>query len=185
MKDNNEVFSNNRNELIGKYCYGETLHVGSSDIRSNLHDYLQSFDNIVLYGLDIVKSDKTNFIHNIENPLPKFFQKFDTVILGEVLEHTRNPYEVLINVKNSLKDDGNLIITTPNARAIFYKANKESQHKFVWDNITLERLLKESGYKIMRKGYVNTYQRNLLLKLLCNLRKNWSWHLIFVVKKLK
>lgn len=46
-------------------------------------------------------------------------RKFDVVVAGELIEHLSNPGVFLENMKQHLKDDGILILTTPN-RYDFY-----------------------------------------------------------------
>lgn len=40
--------------------------------------------------------------------------KYDYIILADVLEHLTNPWEALININTLLKDDGKIIISLPN-----------------------------------------------------------------------
>lgn len=49
-------------------------------------------------------NDKLNYKENM----------FDCVISGEVLEHLENPSKFLKEIKRILKNNGKLIITTPN-----------------------------------------------------------------------
>ncbi len=41
-------------------------------------------------------------------------QKFDVIVAGEVIEHLVNPGRLLTNMRRHLKEDGVLIVTTPN-----------------------------------------------------------------------
>jgi 2-polyprenyl-3-methyl-5-hydroxy-6-metoxy-1,4-benzoquinol methylase len=55
------------------------------------------------------------FIGNIENiqlDLPKKF--FDVILFADILEHLRQPDDVLIKMKDFLKDDGFMVISLPN-----------------------------------------------------------------------
>ena len=54
------------------------------------------------------------FICNIETELPKTNKKYDVIIFADVLEHLRNPEEVLKNFLSLLKKEGSVIISFPN-----------------------------------------------------------------------
>lgn len=49
-------------------------------------------------------------------------EKFDTIVLGHVLEHVENPVGVLTRVREWLKSDGVLFAAVPNARSIHRQA---------------------------------------------------------------
>jgi len=51
---------------------------------------------------------------DITNGLPYSDQQFDCVILGEVIEHIPNTDFLLREIYRVMKNDGNLIISTPN-----------------------------------------------------------------------
>ncbi len=57
--------------------------------------------------------------HNIEEEDIPFEQKFDVVLFCEVIEHlTVDPLAALLRIKRSLKDQGHLILTTPNVNRL-------------------------------------------------------------------
>lgn len=51
-------------------------------------------------------------------PLPFDDEKFDVVILGDVIEHVKRPFELLAECSRILRYDGRLIISTPNPHYI-------------------------------------------------------------------
>lgn len=69
------------------------------------------------YGLDIeVEKDTDNLkFHdlNSNNEIP-YENKFDFVVCQEVIEHLENPWLLFRKVKKVLKENGVLIVTTPN-----------------------------------------------------------------------
>jgi len=44
----------------------------------------------------------------------KYEKYFDVILFADILEHLREPYEVLVRFKKYLKDDGIIIISVPN-----------------------------------------------------------------------
>ena len=88
-------------------------------------------------------------------------QKFDVVTLNNVLEHLRNPYDVLVSIKDKLlKDNGLLAIDVPNEYNAFQViANEEYGLKEWWvcppNHInyfsckSLSKILEAAGYEIV------------------------------------
>ncbi len=69
------------------------------------------------------KRDNLNFIHSeiINLPFPE--QSFDTITCFETIEHTINHQEVIKELKRVLKNDGVLIISTPDKKNYSEKNN--------------------------------------------------------------
>ncbi len=87
-----------------------------------------------MYGLVIdeealKKADKRNVysalfkinlenIENLEISLKNFEQKFDYIILADVLEHLKNINQVILTIWPLLKKDGSMLISIPNINHI-------------------------------------------------------------------
>lgn len=124
-----------RMETIADYCLG-------IDIQNDKVSELQARGYHIVYG------DAQDF-HMGPGPL------FDTVFAGELIEHLPNPGKFLECVKEYLKPEGYLIITTPNPFSIyrwlklfFGNPTASSDHKCWFDITTLTNLLKFYGFKI-------------------------------------
>jgi SAM-dependent methyltransferase len=66
---------------------------------------------------EIFQFEYTN--HNIDTDDLPFEKKFDVILFCEVLEHlTNDPLLALLRIKNSLKKDGILVLTTPNVNRL-------------------------------------------------------------------
>ena len=80
-------------------------------------------DNVEFIGTynEAYKTYHINKFHNIdleESPLPFSDKSFDVVLMLEVIEHLYNdPMRVLSEVNRVLKDDGALILSTPNVNS--------------------------------------------------------------------
>ncbi|MEM4655088.1 MAG: class I SAM-dependent methyltransferase [Thermosphaera sp.] len=84
-------------------------------------------------------------------------QQFDVVTLWNVIEHVHSPTRELSLIFNLLKDDGILVITTPNVNStiarIFGKywiGYELPRHLFVFSEQTIKNLLEKTGYKITK-----------------------------------
>ncbi|WP_020004217.1 class I SAM-dependent methyltransferase [Brachyspira innocens] len=65
-------------------------------------------DNARLYAKNKYDIDlKPNFLESKE--------KYDIIMLSHVIEHFKNPFDVLIKIKNMIKDNGYLYIEVPNS----------------------------------------------------------------------
>ena len=100
----------------------------------HLGEYLKHKKNCNVYGLDIseeaLKKAKERNVYsklfkidleNIEES--KFFfenyqQKFDYIVLADVLEHLNNINHALINIWSLLKKEGSLLVSVPNINHI-------------------------------------------------------------------
>jgi 2-polyprenyl-3-methyl-5-hydroxy-6-metoxy-1,4-benzoquinol methylase len=81
------------------------------------------FDDIELYYWETVsdndESVDTNMANNEIIAINKNTNKYDFIVLGEVLEHLDEPKEILVKLSKLLKPGGLLWITTPtNAPAL-------------------------------------------------------------------
>src|ERR1035437_219948 len=77
--------------------------------------------------------------------------KFDAVYLGDVIEHLANPNQMLSYINIVLKQDGFLMIVTPNyeslvARFLQYKPH---EHILYFTKYSLENILKSNNYCVI------------------------------------
>ena len=93
--------------------------------------------------------------------------KFDVCFVGELIEHLTNFEGLLKSVHNSLKDDGILILTTPNVFSMNFfiyallgrrTARKEHTCWFSWDTIT--NLLELYNFRVIEIKYCKTASIN-------------------------
>lgn len=82
-------------------------------------------------------------------------KKFDTIIAGEIIEHLENPGLFLRNMRRHLKDEGVIIISTPNpfyagSAWKIWRYGKPAVHEdhMGWqDPTTLAQLLRRTGFE--------------------------------------
>jgi 2-polyprenyl-3-methyl-5-hydroxy-6-metoxy-1,4-benzoquinol methylase len=125
---------------------------------------------IALQKLDVVyKTD----LNKEETPFNNITEKYDLLLFLDVLEHLINPYKVLEQSKNLLKDNGKVIISLPNARhytllfPLLFKNEWEYQEQGVLDKTHLRfftyksalRLIDKAGYKVAYSTRNYSYYR--------------------------
>ena len=102
-------------------------------------------------------------------PIPLFFEevdfgteKFDLVILSQVLEHLLDPLHVLVKVRKLIKPEGVLAIAVPNVDAILIKILKSRSsflglpgHIIHFSRQGLSALLRRAGFEVNHHTYVS------------------------------
>ncbi len=117
-------------------------------------------------ALAAIGKNKCAEIHNIDietTALPYGHGAFDCIILGNVLEHMKEPSKVLIYLRNYLSKDGFLIYSLPNivnwhSRLTIFSGKFEYAESGVFDKTHLrfynlnsaKKLAIDSGYRIVR-----------------------------------
>lgn len=71
----------------------------------------------------------------------------DVIISTSVLEHVENPFEILRELKDKLKDGGKIIFHVPNESCdTEYCRSEINNHLYTWNCLTLGNLFKAAGY---------------------------------------
>lgn len=114
---------------------------------------------------------------NIEEGLPFEDESFDMVVCSEIIEHLFAPKKLLVEIRRALRDDGFLILTTPNVtyivrRICFLLGKFPEEAKWAttsctneWEHIrfftvsSLEKLLNETGFTIMEFKGVDRFSK--------------------------
>jgi 2-polyprenyl-3-methyl-5-hydroxy-6-metoxy-1,4-benzoquinol methylase len=127
IKQSQKIF--NKEDLIKSFCINkDVLDVGcvGQDVDYNnpnwIHNQVKEVSNsligvdIDLEGINNIRKMGYEVYHYNEM---KIENKFDVILILDVIEHVNNPIEFLKDYTKFLKEDGKIIITTPNSnRAI-------------------------------------------------------------------
>ena len=132
---------------IDIYGKGELGKYGSQKNKPSVADYRLNGDDLTIF--------KDN--------------ELDFVVASHNLEHYSNPKKTLIEWKRVLKIGGKVGVVVPNNNKV-YSIELDPTHKVSFTLESLERLFKEVGFKILRKG---------------DAIKNWSIFLIAEKGELK
>lgn len=171
FSENNSRFS----FLLKHYKKGNVLDVGNvgdfygreGALFSSHAEFVVRAVESTIYGFDLYlpkeNSDKykNQLVGNIEEGLPYEDAFFDTVYLGEVIEHLSNHGFVLQEISRVLKADGVLIMDTPNAYSThkllkwFLKREEnlgDPTHIIIFTPGSLVALLKKNGFDVSVLG---------------------------------
>jgi len=81
--------------------------------------------------IDILKSDSTTKVADIEKGLPYDDEIFDEVYSEHVFEHMKNPHNLILEMKRVCKPKGKIIVITDNAGFLMFhifRKNKNNYH---------------------------------------------------------
>jgi len=80
---------------------------------------------------------------------------YDLILMADVIEHVKQPKQLLKNLKKFLKKDGRILVTVPAYQFLFSKKDKVLGHYRRYDKKGLKKELK--GFKIENISYFNTF----------------------------
>lgn len=160
--------------LIGKEPGMKVLEIGCAAGRlgreiKKLGHYVAGVEISELAANEAKKVLDQVYFFDIENEWPTEIlrQKFDLIVMPEILEHTFDPVYILKMASVILKPQGEIIITTPNFLAWtnrlrflfgFFKYEKEGMFDFGhirWFTYPyLKQALKESGFTIKAEKHI-------------------------------
>jgi SAM-dependent methyltransferase len=155
-----------RSKFLKKHIKeGRILDVGNLGYDGEIHREIQAeFPKSLVIGMDNNEelAKKTNFsnqiIGDITKTLPFENDYFDTVYLGEIIEHVWEPQKLLQEVYRVLKKGGVVIIDTPHVYSLirmirfFVKGQDflgEPSHKIFFTPVILKNLLEKCYFDIV------------------------------------
>jgi 2-polyprenyl-3-methyl-5-hydroxy-6-metoxy-1,4-benzoquinol methylase len=148
----------------------------------------KSIEEINQMGYEITQGNAQDFQLN---------EKFNLIHAGELIEHLDNPGSFLECVHRHLKEDGLLLMTTPNALRIsnfIYSATGglkvNAEHTCWFCETTISTLLERKGFEVVEVGYLKHETFNVIRKMMLGLRafilpERVAWNTLYVVARIK
>ena len=105
------------------------------------------------YARAIIKKERK--IKNLYSTLKIKKNFYDLILLADVIEHVKQPKELLKDLKKFLKKDGHILITVPAYQFLFSKKDEVLGHYRRYNKELLKTEL--SGFKVENISYFNTF----------------------------
>ena len=105
------------------------------------------------YARAVIKKERK--IKNLYSTLKIKKNFYDLILLADVIEHVKQPKELLKDLKKFLKKDGHILITVPAYQFLFSKKDKVLGHYRRYNKELLKTEL--SGFKVENISYFNTF----------------------------
>jgi 2-polyprenyl-3-methyl-5-hydroxy-6-metoxy-1,4-benzoquinol methylase len=125
------------------------------------------------FSRDVFEIDtKVGIIEDAEYPE----RYFDVITMFDVIEHFQDPYSDLLKIREMLKDDGVIIIDTPNAGSIFSRIRGDKwpgygrYHLNNFSHETLRKLIDKAGFSIITS---KTHKSDII-----SFDSLWKWGII-------
>ncbi len=181
----------NRIQFITKYCKGSILDCGGFE--GEVHEILKKkFPGVI--SIDREKGADYQADLN-KDKLPFRDKKFDTIVAGEIIEHLVELPFFLRECRRVLKDNGILLITTPNADGLssFLAGTIKRYNPFhvlMFNKGTLQKYMDKLGFECeiswANSFDIHNYPRwTRPFKYLTFLYPPWRLHICAVCRKSK
>ncbi|MDP2684408.1 MAG: class I SAM-dependent methyltransferase [bacterium] len=82
-------------------------------------------------------------------------EKFDNILMIDVVEHIEDDDGLLIRLGKFLEDSGELIIFVPAYQSLYGKRDKEIGHYRRYNKKTLRILIESNGFEVVKMNYWN------------------------------
>lgn len=142
-----ELVINAYSEVIEKHASGLLLDCGCGHV-----PYYYIYKELVNDALCIDwenSAHKNEFLDKVVDlnhpPIPYEDNKFNTVLLTDVLEHIAEPLPLIKEITRILKKGGKLILTVP----FFYWVHESPHDYFRYTEFALRKFCKESGLEVV------------------------------------
>lgn len=158
-------------QTIKPFVTGKTLEIGSGIgnlsaffLKDNIHITLSDIEEDYIITLNkrfgVLKTLESIISVDLEKPYfeTTYFtikEKFDTVILLNVLEHIEDDKLAIRNSQYLLKPGGKIIILTPAYNFLYSSLDRSLGHYRRYTTQHLKNIFKDAGYKIENSFYFN------------------------------
>ena len=153
------AYERRRLRLCAREARGCVLDLGHAQLPNPF------LDQATTVGLDRIRPDPPSgysydVVGSVEE-LPGILdgRRFDTVIAGELIEHLERPYDFLRSIRDVLRVNGRLVLSTPNPigfPTLLLEATRSTrwfytaEHTYYFTPRWVRRMLERTGYELER-----------------------------------
>ena len=135
-----DTYNNIVNLKLNKKLFGTNIDLGSGD---KGFSEVCKINNIISYSYDYPKFDIE------KDALFQDDESVDFVTMNAVIEHIKNPSNILKEIKRVLKNEGLLFIRTPNWQMDFKNFYNDPTHVKPYSPITMRNTLNLVGFEVL------------------------------------
>jgi len=141
-------------QLIKPYLSGTIAEVGSG---TGTFTQMLEKDGYLVTTIDINPEYLSQEVLDLQMPnLPRrLFNKFDTIVALNVVEHIEQTDQVMNNFSSMLKKGGRLIILVPQGKWAYGSLDQSLGHITRYDQPELVNLISDAGFKIVSTRSLN------------------------------
>lgn len=149
-------FNKDTSKILDIGCSSGTLLKNLYKLSSHCELYgIEMNDNYRKFIVDSGIADQNNITNdNITMYCSGQKNKFDLITIVHVLEHLKNPKDVLVSIYRLLKDDGILYVEVPNLKTPYNNLREKYfaiYHLTYFTDFTLRKMLEKVGFKILEE----------------------------------
>lgn len=153
-------------EYLGNIILGDDVVFDWGSGSKPVQRYLGGYGECKFITIDknpLIAEDRKSANHismDITTPA-KFSDIGDVAFCIEVLEHTEKPFDVLINIRDNLKDGSNFYLSVP----FMFRIHDDADY-WRWTRQGIELMLKQAGFRnievqetVNQEGYIAKCQK--------------------------
>lgn len=131
--------------IIERYASGDLLDVGAGTV-PYYGIYKDKVENVVTidWPNSLHELNHVDIYSNLNRGLPIKNESFDTILLGDVLEHINEPANLINECARVLKNSGNVMIFVP----FLYGLHEEPNDHFRYTEHGLRHLISSAGLSV-------------------------------------
>lgn len=155
--NSSRIYLRNHVESIGKRTSSESLvlDAGAGDL-----PYKSFFDHCNYESADFCQVDKeygvVDYVCDLRE-IPVDDDKYDVVLLTQVLEHLPEPKEVLVELNRILKPGGTIYVTCP----LYYEEHEKPYDFYRYTQFGLNHLLAAANFEVVDVTWLEGYYGTL------------------------
>lgn len=158
FRHRNRVIEQALREALGCEC-GHVLELGCGGAVIGEH--------IRASGFSVTVSDRDQYFQRYLSPgMPSMVfdltcgavpqemaETYDAVILGDVIEHLKDPVDALRRAQDFLRPGGHVVVTVPALQALWSDYDVQSMHEKRYDQVELQNEMSSAGFKVESISY--------------------------------
>lgn len=138
---------------ISKFLIATGFDTTLSDYNSEYCEQLKEFFSDKPHVKNILQIDLQ--LPGFTNAYASLKEKFDTLVMLNVIEHLENDSEAIANCRYMLKPGGNLVVLAPAYSCLYCRLDQELGHYRRYTSKKMKMVFKKESFDILKTKYFN------------------------------